>query len=133
MNYYKISKDNISYIKRFETIEQARAFAESLGVGYSVEYVGEYIPPTIAERQQMDLVFCNDLVNTFVYDNRQVQTTTAQKAALMAKFQNLLLFAQVGDVKTINADLPTIATDEIYTEERKQKYIQMIADYLAQF
>ena len=133
MNYYKISKDNISITKVFATLEEAQAFADSLGQGYTVEIGAPYEPPSIAQRQQMDLDFCNELVNTFVYDNRQVQTTTAQKAALMSKFQNLLLFAQVGDVKTINADLPTIPTDEIYTEARKQKYIQMISDYLAQF
>ena len=133
MNYYKIYKDLWSCVARFDTLEDAQAFAASLGEGYGVEFVEPYTPPTIADRQQMDMNFCNELVNTFVYDNRQVQTTTEQKAALMSKFQNLLLFAQVGDVKTINADLPTIPTDEIYTEARKQKYIQMISDYLAQF
>tara|TARA_R100001463_G_scaffold6570_9_gene21383 strand:- start:879 stop:1280 length:402 start_codon:yes stop_codon:yes gene_type:complete len=133
MNLYKIYKNNWYCNKPFETIEKAQQYANSLGDGYNVEYISPYTPISIGERQSMDLVFCNDLINTFVYDNRQVQTTTEQKAALMAKFQNLLLFAQVGDVKTISAELPTIPIDEIYTQARKDKYIQMVNDYLAQF
>ena len=52
---------------------------------------------------------------------------------LMGKFQLVLGFAQVGAVKDIDAHLPSIPTDEVYTEERRDKYLQMITDYLAQF
>lgn len=133
MNYYKISKDNWSVVKRFDTLEEAQAFADSLGEGYTVEYVGPYVPPTVAERLDMDMQFCQDLITTFVYDNREIGTTQAENDALMAKFQTVLAFAQVGAVESINAHLPTIPTDEVFTQERKDKYMQMITDYLAQF
>jgi len=29
--------------------------------------------------------------------------------------------------------LPNIPVDEVFTQERKDKYIQMVTDYLAQF
>jgi hypothetical protein len=51
----------------------------------------------------------------------------------MAKFQTVLGFAQVGAVLSIEAHLPTIPTDEVFTQARKDKYMQMITDYLAQF
>lgn len=133
MNYYKISKDNWSLTKRFDTLEEAQAFADSLGTGYTVEYVGPYTPPSVAERLAMDMGFCQELINTFVYDNREMGTTQAQNDALMAKFQTVLAFAQVGAVLSIQVHLPSITVDEVFTQARKDKYIQMITDYLAQF
>lgn len=133
MNYYKISKDNWSVVQKYENIEQAEVFAQSLGEGYSVEYVGEVKPITIEQRYEMDKAFCNDLISTFVLDNRNIGTTPAQNDALMSKFQLVLGFAQVGAVKDIDAHLPSIPIDEVYTQERKDKYLQMLADYLGQF
>jgi len=133
MNYYKISKDNWSLTKRFDTLAEAQAFADSLGTGYTVEYVGPYTPPTQVERLPYDMGFCSNLITIFLEDNRSVGTTQDQRNTLMAKFELILQFAQVGDIATINATLPSIATDEIFTQERKDKYMSMITDYLAQF
>ena len=133
MNYYKISKDNWSVVTKFATLEDAQAYADSLGEGYTVEYVSPVIPITIEQRYSMDTAFCDDLISTFVLDNRNIGTTPAENDMLMGKFQLVLGFAQVGAVKDIDAHLPSIPTDEVYTEERKDKYIQMITDYLAQF
>ena len=36
MNYYKISKDNWAVVQKYATIEEAQAFADSLGEGYTV-------------------------------------------------------------------------------------------------
>ena len=133
MNYYKISKDNWSVVQKYATLEEAQAFADSLGEGYTVEYVGPVVPMSIEERYGMDINFCNNLISTFVLDNRNIGTTPEQNDALMAKFQLVLGFAQVGAVKDINAHLPSIPTDDVFTQERKDKYMQMITDYLAQF
>jgi len=134
MNYYKISKDLWSVTEKYNTIEEAQAFADSLPNGpYTVEYIGPYTPVSVAERLTMDMDFCQELINTFVYDNREMGTTQAQNDALMTKFQTILSFAQVGGVLSIEAHLPTIQTDEVFTQERKDKYIQTISDYLSQF
>jgi len=133
MNYYKISKDNWSVVQKYATIEEAQAFADSLGEGYTVEYIGAVVPMTIEQRYEMDKGFCDNLITTFVLDNRNIGTTPTENDALMSKFQLVLGFAQVGAVKDINAHLPSIPTDDVYTEERRDKYIQMITDYLAQF
>tara|TARA_Y100000817_G_scaffold312174_1_gene305595 strand:- start:556 stop:960 length:405 start_codon:yes stop_codon:yes gene_type:complete len=133
MNYYKISKDFWAVVQQYETIDEAQTYANSLGEGYSVEYIGPVVPISLQERLNMDLSFGNDLIYTFVEDNRKTTITPAQSESVLLKFRDILNFAQTGAITSINAYLPLIATDEIYTEERKQKYIQMLAAYLAQF
>ena len=133
MNYYKISKDLWSCTKRFDTLEEAQAFADSLGTGYTVEFVGPYVPPSIEEKLSLDMSFGLELVNTFVYDNRIMQITSEQSEAVLVKFRDILAFAQTGAITSIQTYLPLIPIDEVFTQERKDKYIQMIDTYLAQF
>ena len=66
MNFYKISKDYWSTIQKFATLEDAQAFADSLGEGYTAEFYAPYTPPSIQERLQMDMQFGQDLVFVFV-------------------------------------------------------------------
>lgn len=133
MNYYKISKDLWSVVSRFDTLEEAQAFADSLGTGYTVEFVAPYVPPTTAERLGLDMDFGNQLVTDFVYDNRVMEITPEQSEAVLVKFRDILAFAQTGAITSIQNYLPLIPTDEVFTQERKDKYIQMINDYLNQF
>lgn len=133
MDYYEISKDYWSTIQKFETLQEAQAFADSLGTGYNVEYFGPYEPPTIEQRLEMDLNFGSELVKTFVYDNREMGTTQEQNDAILVKFRDILAFAQTGAIESINAHLPNITTDEVFTQARKDKYISMVTVYLSQF
>ena len=133
MNFYKISKDLWSTIQKFESLDAAQAFADSLGEGYTAEYYAPYTPPTLQERLTMDLQFGQDLVYVFVEDNRIMDITPAQSEAVLVKFRDILAFAQTGAITSINTYLPAIPVDEVFTHERKDKYIQMITDYLAQF
>jgi hypothetical protein len=133
MNYYKISKDLWSTIQKFESLDAAQAFADSLGEGYTAEYYAPYTPPTLQERLTMDLQFGQDLVYVFVEDNRIMNITPAQSEAVLVKFRDILAFAQTGAITSINTYLPAIPVDEVFTQERKDKYMQMITDYLAQF
>jgi hypothetical protein len=133
MNYYKISKDLWSCIKKFESLEDAQAFADSLGEGYTAEFYAPYTPPTIQERLQMDMQFGQDLVFVFVEDNRIMGTTQEQNDAILVKFRDILAFAQTGAIESINTHLPNIPVDEVFTQERKDKYMAMVTDYLAQF
>ena len=133
MNYYKIFKDLWSCIKKFATLEDAQAFADSLGEGYTAEFYAPYTPPSIQERLQMDMQFGQDLVFVFVEDNRIMGTTQEQNDAILVKFRDILAFAQTGAIESINTHLPNIPVDEVFTQERKDKYITMVTDYLAQF
>ena len=133
MNYYKISKDNWSCTKEFATLEEAQLFAESLGKGYEVEYISPVEPISIEQRLSMDMSFGQELVNDFVYDNRIMSITSEQSEAVLVKFRDILAFAQTGAITSIQTYLPLIPTDEVFTQERKDKYTQMINDYLNQF
>jgi len=133
MNLYKISKDYWEVVKKFATLEDAQAFADSLGEGYTAEFYAPYTSPTIQERLQMDMSFGQDLVFVFVEDNRIMGTTQEQNDAILVKFRDILAFAQTGAIESINTHLPNIPIDEVFTQERKDKYIAMVTDYLAQF
>ena len=133
MNYYKIYKDNWSCTKEFATEEDAQAFADTLGEGYAVEYIGPVQPISVDERLSMDIEFCLQLIQTFLLDNRNAGVTVEQGEALMTKFVNVLQFAQTGAVGSVNDLLSSISVDDVFTQERKDKYLQMITNYLAQF
>lgn len=133
MNYYKISKDNWSSVQKFNDLNEAQNFANSLGSGYEVEYYGEVVEPTIQERLRNDIDFGNTLVYTFVEDNRTVGTTQEQNDLILSKFRDILAFAQTGAIQSISAHLPNVPLDEVYTQERKDKYVSMVEDYLAQY
>ena len=133
MDYYKISKDFWSAIKKFSSLEEAQAFADSLGEGYTAEFYAPYTPPSIQERLKMDMSFGQDLVFVFVEDNRIMGTTQEQNDAILVKFRDILAFAQTGAIESINTHLPNIPVDEVFTQERKDKYIGMVTTYLSQF
>jgi hypothetical protein len=139
MQTYKITDTKVSYYKNFVSLEAAQTFADGLGVGYTATLAppSEQIPPiTGRERVQMGLDFGNTLTFTFLDDNQSsafYPFTEAQNNALMSKFQSVLSFAQVGSIRQISDMLPSIATDEIFTQARKDNYIAMCANFLAQF
>ena len=133
MDYYKIYKDQWSLIKQFATLEDAQAFADTLGTGYVAEFYKAYTAPTIQERLIMDLEFGSSLIYVFVEDNRIMDITSEQSEAVLVKFRDVLAFAQTGAITSIQTYLPLIPTDEVFTQERKDKYSQMINDYLVQF
>ena len=133
MNYYKIIKGLYSVIKRFDTLEEAQAFADTLGDGYTAEFYAPYVPLTLQERLNSDLQFGQELIYVFVEDNRIMEITSEQSEQVLVKFRDILAFAQTGAVTSIQTYLPLIPVDDVFTQERKDKYIQMISDYLAQF
>ena len=133
MDYYKTSKDNWSVIEKYNTEAEAQAVADSLGSGYTVEYLYPYVPPSVEDRLGMDQFFCNDLVNIFLQDNRIAGVTAEQGEVLMGKFVTTLSFAQVGAITSVDYHIKNITTDDVFTQERKDKYIQLISNYLNQF
>jgi len=134
MNYYKIFKEGFELVNLYESLEAAQAVADSLpDQPYQVEFYAPYVPMTIQERLNLDMSFGQDLVFVFVEDNRIMGTTQEQNDAILVKFRDILAFAQTGAIESINTHLPSIPVDEVFTQERKDKYMAMVTDYLAQF
>jgi len=132
MNDYKIHKEGYSVIKKFSTLSDAQTFANTLGEGYTVELYREYVPPTLRERLLMDMEFGRNLIYVFVEDNRAMEITTVQSEKMLVKFRDILAFAQIGAILSIYTHLPNIAIDDVFTQERKDKYEQMISYYMLQ-
>jgi hypothetical protein len=137
MPNYKATRKNHYKIYFAVDFTEAQQIADQFGTGWSVEQTNDPIPTiTGSERVQMGLDFGNTLTFTFLDDNQSsafYPFTEAQNNALMSKFQSVLSFAQVGSIRQISDMLPSIATDEIFTQARKDNYIAMCANFLAQF
>ena len=133
MDYYKISKGNWSVTQKYNTQAEAQAVADGLGTGYTVEYLYPYVPPTAEERLGTDISFCGELINVFLQDNRVAGVTAQQGEALMTKFSITLSFAQVGAVTSVQYHIQNMVVDDVFTQERKDKYIELITNYLSSF
>ena len=133
MDYYRIYKNDWSTVRQFASINDAQTFADSLGTGYVAEFWKAFQQPDIYQRLQMDMDFCQNLISEFLEDNRNMNITPEQSDAVLMKFKDILSFAQTGAVASLNVHLPLIPIDEIFTQERKDKYINQISEYMQIF
>ena len=51
----------------------------------------------------------------------------------MAKFSTTLSFAQVGAITSVDYHIKNMTTDDVFTQERKDKYLNLIQNYLSQY
>lgn len=86
----------------------------------------------IINRTIRDIDFGRQLLFEFLKDNRATPQsfTTSVNLALLQKFSSTKAFAEVGDIKTCKTLLENTEIDSIFTQSRKDKYIQMCTDYL---
>ena len=133
MNYYRIYKNDWSTVRQFASINDAQTFAESLGTGYVAEFWKAFQQPDVYQKLQMDMDFCQNLISEFLEDNRNMNITPEQSDAVLMKFKDILSFAQAGAVASLNVHLPLIPVDEIFTQERKNKYVNQVSEYMQIF
>ena len=133
MNYYRIYKNDWSTVRQFASINDAQTFAESLGTGYVAEFWKAFQQPDVYQKLQMDMDFCQNLISEFLEDNRNMNITPEQSDAVLMKFKDILSFAQTGAVASLNVHLPLIPVDEIFTQERKNKYVNQVSEYMQIF
>jgi len=139
METYNIKKGNWSILKNFASLADAQTFADSLGVGYTATLApeNEQIQELgNADKVSQDLEFGISLIKLFRTDNadyekaNNITITVPESIALMQKFQSLIGFCQVGAISEAYALLPSIEVDAIFTQERKDKYLSTIQNYL---
>ena len=77
--------------------------------------------------------FGDALKKLFIEDNwnTTVTFTGEMSIILTQKFSGVISLCIVGDIKTIKVLLPTIPTDAIFTQERKDKYQNLIDAFVA--
>ena len=136
---YRILKNDGFFLKNFASLEDAQTFADSLGIGYTATLAPEneqIQDSSNADKVSQDLDFGISLIKLFRTDNadyekaNNVTITVPESIALMQKFQSLIGFCQVGAISEAYALLPSIEIDAIFTQERKDKYLSTIQNYL---
>ena len=92
----------------------------------------EDIVITSTDKLKADKIFCSNLIDTFLIDNRDfpLAFTPEISLGLMQKFAPIKALCEVGDIKIVKALMSGVVTDSVFTQERKEKYLQMINNYL---
>lgn len=140
MKTYKAFKDSISYFKNFNSLQEAELyFYENLDNTYSViiapdnEQISDF-NPTPEQRLPIDIDFGNELINQFLLDNREIGNISLQDSInLLNKFNDIEKLSRLGAIKDVQLLMQNVVTDNIFTQIRKDKYLQMINNYLNSF
>lgn len=119
-----------SSYKQFNNQSEADTYTNSVGPNYTATFYMSYTPIDIDTKLDLDLTFGKHLIREFVRDNRVAQITAQEEALMMVKFGTILNYATVGAIRKISELLPSESIDTVFTQGRKDKYTQMIADYL---
>ena len=140
MQTYKITDtDNVNWtlLRNFDNLQSAQLFAKNLGNNYNAEISDKQIPSiTFEQKLQNDIKFGNELIKTFLLDNRYIEpvVTPNESLELLSKFNDIQKLASLGDIKSVQILLNSIQTDlRLFTIERKEKYTLIISNYLEQY
>lgn len=138
---YKIKEEPIT-LENGNVLDKQNIYYYEDGIQISKEYYFDgltirdgYIDENLtigALDLNKDILFGISLLRTFLTDNRDlvIAFTPEISLGLLQKFAPIKALAEVGDIKTTKAMLMSTAIDSIFTQERKDKYIQMCNDYL---
>ena len=133
MTTFKIEKDLITYFKNFNTLQDAETYTlEILGVGWTVTVSEEQITPLTPQQQlESDIFFGKNMIQQFLIDNRELGVIPVSEQLIqLDKFKDINTLLGVGALKA-SYDLITItSTDQYFTQQRKDKYLNEISNYL---
>lgn len=129
---YKIYKTGSYFYKDFASLEDAETYA--LSIGYSAELASlEYqIPPKTAEQQVLeDIEFGKSLVFQFLVDEKGKANTAEQSLAIQAKLKDVSMLLEKGAILAAYALLQAVIVDDLFTQQTKDKYLALIANYIS--
>jgi hypothetical protein len=133
MTTFKIEKDLITYFKNFNTLQDAETYTlEVLGIGWTVTVSEEQIMPLTPQQQlESDIFFGKNMIQQFLIDNRELGSIpVSDQLTQLDKFKDINTLLGVGALKA-SYDLITItSTDQYFTQQRKDKYLNEISNYL---
>ena len=135
MKTYRIYKDRDSVFHNFNNMEEAQQWTlENYDETWSIELAPEtqqIIPLTIEKRLPFDIDFGHQIINQFLLDNRLHGYISIQDSInLLNKFSDIEKLSRLGAIKDVKILMQNVIVDDIFTQARKDKYIQMISDYL---
>lgn len=129
MNKYKATEGTLSYL--FNAEQECNDFIAQNPIfvkGVFERDLNEHY----AQIFQRSLQFGQQLINTFLLDNWQssISINAEQSVLLLNKFKVIIELCNLGDIKNVKVLLETIETDDIFTKERKEKYLEQIKNHL---
>ncbi len=146
MNNYEISKQDKGFIMPFATEQAATDWADSYFVdGYTIADLGPVIEPTESEKLAARQTFGKELLNEYLIDNDLISkawgrpftpTETAQQAGKFLVIANGVVVTTIQELLTLGsltqalAIMQNIVVDDIFTQERKDKYINKLSQFL---
>jgi hypothetical protein len=74
----------------------------------------------------MDMAVCRKAMLTYLKDNRDLNLTSGQSIAQLQKFQTIKALLEVGARTLAKSMLAVAEVDEVFTQERKDKYLAML-------
>ena len=135
MPTYKIYKGLNSLYNNFDSLELAEQWTlENYDNTWTVVLASDneqIVPLTIEDRLPFDIEFGHQLINEFLKDNRAYGYISIEDSInLLNKFNDIEKLSRLGAIKDVELLMQNVTTDQIFTEARKLKYLQMITDYL---
>jgi hypothetical protein len=126
MQLYKLNIETAGgFFLKLNSLEEAKAYNS-----YIILF--ENYVPNINEKLESDKSFCLFLTDRFLKENREADITETESLELMQQFNSILSFAQVGAVPTVKSLLQGVTVGRVYTQERKNKDLSDIQNYLNQ-
>jgi hypothetical protein len=137
MHNYEIKKENRAFIKPFSKLEDAQTWAFGyFGEGYTITDLGPVPQKSEAEKLAERQDFGKQLLNDYLMDNdaiakeRGFPFTVEETAQQAQKFQLVMGILPLGSLKQSLDVISVTATDTIFTQERKDKYIAALQNFI---
>lgn len=125
-------KPNWANFKNFETLTLANEYASSLGPKYHASLSEKEIKElSDAEKASADIAFGKMLSFDFLTNEIGKARTPEEVDLLSSKFMEVDFLLQKGAIKAARVKILAIATDELFTITDKNRYINMIDEYLS--
>lgn len=102
----------------FDTVEEHDAYIASLPVPERQIDYKELVQKRIKIGQQV--------IIEYLADNAAINLTMEQSIQQLTKFQTVKAFLEVGNIEDSITIITGIATDDVFTPERKEKYLQLL-------
>lgn len=139
MKIYELKNENT--IIQFETLGELKEYQKTLEnsndwkVNEIEIEVSDVEPIKVIDYNSLlkeSLQFGQQLIDTFLLDNwtSPISINTEQSVSLLNKFETIIKLCNLGDIKNVKVLLENTETDEIFTKERKEKYLEQIKIYL---
>lgn len=119
--------NNNGFIAEFINLADAQEYASNNG---NLPIVA--IDETKEQQYYNDIEFGKFLIEKFLKDNRQLALsfTLQDNMSLLSQFAPIETLSRLGDIKSVLALTQSLTVGVIFTQERKDEFIELITKYL---